>query len=454
MKKKFLALILMTICALMLAMPAQAATVSTQYLNTLTGDEFYDKSIPSSGNYGRVAKAPAAAALTVVDDGTGNYVYQMAGNPTTRQAMIVYTYANLDGTSSKIDESFWTKKLQKLTARVKLPSESGETHLFSVTNAWAISVNSDTAGVLLKNGGAYYYDTADKVYKNFIADNTMSTSAWYTIEAVYDRQGTGISMYATVYDSAGTAVGSSGWVHVSSFTNNGFLRTQISTTGYAEGENVFIDDVSLYHLATTTVTCDSQNIAADFSSASFTFSEALDVATLTKDNVILSAENPTLDVSEKYDITYADGTLTLSFDELPYNEKYTITLTKNVSAAGDIFGLPQEIKIPFATPEDPLKESLDSVVFAAADGSVTASLTLANTSSRDREYMFVITSWNADNECVDIKNYYGNIEAGDSENLTLPAVAFEDSGSVIRLSLLDNWYSIIPVGDAVTYQLP
>ncbi len=454
MKNKFLIFTLM-LCLLMLASPVYAETVETQFGETFTADEFYNIEIPSSGSYGTIAKVPSSAKLTVVDDGTGNFVYQMGGSTVT-QAMIIYTYYSSDGSLSQ-------SRYQKMTARIMLPSKTGRTHLFAMERGWGVAVNTDTAGVVLENGGAYYYDAPSGEYVNFIPDNTMSVGEWYTVEAIFDftacsKDAGDIVMYGTVTDDEGNVLGTSGRVHVSnqkSYNDNAlmtYIRSQIRFSGYAEGENVFIDDLKLFKLAVTPITCTPGEITEE--SASFTFSEALDPDTVTKENIRLTAENPALDVSDKYEIEYADGTLTLNFDELPYGEAYNITITTDVRAEGDAFGLPAEIVLPFTTPVDPLASATGTADFIVGDGSVVAKVTLNNTALRSREYMLVVTSWNSDNVCVDIKNVSGTLAPEDTEEITLPAVTTDGSGSIIRLSLLDNWYSITPIGDVAIEQLP
>ncbi len=458
MKKNKFLLLLVALFVLTAAIPAQAGTVSTQYLNTLTGDQHADGGIPTSGSYVRLART-ANTALTVVDDGTGNNVYQYTGDPTATGAMSIHTYCN--ATENGYGDGFFTKSpLQKFTVRVNFSSTSGETHFFAMTKAWPVELCTDTSGVLIKNGGAYYYDVANGDYVSFIEDGTMSADTWYTVEAIFDLREAAIMMNASVYDADGYHVGGSDWQHVSNLGRLGnganFTRTQIRFSGYQATDNVLIDDIAMYKLTLddTAVTCTDFAVAQDYSSASLTFSDELEAGLITKDNVTLSCANPNFDVSDKYEVSYANGVVTLTLDSLPYSEDFTITVTTKVRPAGDIFGIPEAITKTFTTPEDPFKTALENLSFASSGNEVVATTTLDNSiSTSRREYMFVVTSWNNSNECVAIRNLHGFVEGGQSPNITLPAVPFEGEGSRVYVSLLDNWYNLIPVGDARVFQL-
>ena len=71
----------------------------------------------------------------------------------------------------------------------------------------------------------------------------------------------------------------------------------------------------------------------------------------------------------------------------------------------------------------------------------------------DRDYMFVITSWNTKNECVAIRALTGFIAAGETDDVELPAVPFKNEGDTIRISLVNNWLDMTPIGDALEYTL-
>lgn len=470
MKKNSFLLLLVIIFVFTAAFSVQAATVSTQFLNTLTGDEYIDKEFQTSGAYGRVGKT-SGTSLEVVKDGDSNYAFRLSDGASDEQQMVIYTFTNQAGTSYSGGEAFVKAPFQRITARIKLSSVEGETQLFAMSKSFSknsLPKCSDTAGVYLKNGGAYYYDYASGQLVSFIDDGTLLEDIWYTVDVIFDVSVSGvIKMSAEVLDEDGISLGRSPMTQVSNLTwyntsgkGQRYTRTYIINSGYAEGEYALIDDIMLFTLENTPVTCTSQEIAEDYSTARFTFSEALIADTVTKENVLFEAVGTQLDLSDLYDVSYADGILTIELGELPYNQEFKVIITTNVGVEGDILGLSDEVVATFTTPVDPLEDSKASIAFTASDdgeitagGNVVVSMTLNNTSSKKREYMLIATSWNLRNECVAITNIHGFIDAGDEELLVLPEIEFQDSESVIRVSLVDNWFNLIPIGDVITYEL-
>lgn len=481
MKKTVSLLIAMLMIASMGIIPTFASTTETE-LYSGKEEALSEGALTAtavSGNFVGTNFEPNDAVLAEVTSGIGVQVKKdESGN----------VYFELDGYNTRTDnyhshklyiydynEASNSTKLKKYSALVSLPeTEVGTTNLFGQQSnqhgdATMFNIKANNGfGVQLKNGGAYYYDKATASYVNFVADGTMQANKYYRVEAIMDiRSRTAHTitapyyMRAFVYDGD-TLLGSTDWVYPADESYRWYLTgraTIIDAYGYSEGSKVLIDEFKGYKVEITPITCTSQVVADDYSSATFTFSEELEVGTVTKENVLLKAANAALDVSDKYEIDYAGGVLTLTFSDLPPSETFNIVLTKDVCAASDGFGLTEEIQISFTTPADSFADSLSTVAFNPVDGEeivagseVVASITLSNTTNRAREYLLLATSWNSENECVDIESVYGFIEPGDTENLTIPAVTFQDAESVIRVSLLDNWYNTAPVGTVVTYQ--
>ena len=67
--------------------------------------------------------------------------------------------------------------------------------------------------------------------------------------------------------------------------------------------------------------------------------------------------------------------------------------------------------------------------------------------------MFVVTSWNTKNECVAIRAIIGNIAAGEDDVVELPAVPCKNNGDTVRISLVDNWKNMTPIGDGAEFTL-
>ncbi|MBQ4516331.1 MAG: hypothetical protein II978_06045 [Clostridia bacterium] len=420
-------------------------------------DPGYGGTVKTVGNNFKTANG-----VMVRKDESGNKYFELAADTKPMTSSGVHYYEHKLGivSSTTANETF-----KKFTAKVKLPSvaESGETYVFAQQDQQQMGADTTRAvkcfGVKLTAGQAQYYDRAKETYVNFLNEGvTMNTDEWYTIEAYMDARAAATEgktyMNATVYDEAGNVIGESDWQYVQSGKGRWtkvWWSTQVTAVGYAEGSKVLVDEFKEYVVDIEELTCTSQVLAADFSSATFTFSAELNTETITKENIIFTAANPNLDVTDKYEINYADGVMTITFDNLPYGENYNLTLTSKICSTSDDFGLAETVEIPFATPVDPLAASLSTVNFAAAEGSVEASITLSNPSAKPREYLLLATSWNGDNECVEIKSVYGVIAAGATENITIGTVAFEDADSIVRVSLLDNWKNIAPIGSVVTY---
>ncbi|MBR5157111.1 MAG: hypothetical protein IKW59_05020 [Clostridia bacterium] len=419
----------------------------------------YGGSVKPVGNNFKTANG-----VVVRKDDNGNKYFELAADTKNIVSGGVNYYEHklgiVSGPTATANETF-----KKFTAKVKLPSveASGSVYVFAQTDQTTVGPDTSRAlmcfGVRLTAGQAQYYDKAKATYVNFLNEGvTMNADEWYTIEAYMDARAAESEsktyMDATIYDEAGNVIGRSDWQYVQAGKGRWakvWWSTVITAAGYAEGTKVLVDEFKEYVVDIEELTCTSQVLADDFSSATFTFSADLNTDTITKENIIFTAENPNLDVTDKYEIDYTDGVMTITFDNLPYGENYNLTLTSKICSTSDDFGLAEVVEIPFATPVDPLAASLSTVDFAAAEGSVTASITLSKPSAKAREYLLLATSWNGDNECVEIKSVYGVIAAGATENITIGTVAFEDADSIVRVSLLDNWKNIAPIGSVVIY---
>jgi len=467
MKNKILTL-LVAVMILVLAIPAQAATVSTPFLSTMDGEKYYNADIPTSGSYGRIART-SATDLKVIKEADGNYAFKLADGFSAKQSMIVYTYTNEAGTGYQGGDAFVSSPYVSMKAKIKFTNTSGRTQLFALSKSFSKTLPSnvtDTAGVYLENGGASYYDFENSTLVNFIEEGTLETGKWYTVEAVFEMVEDGnTKMAAIVYDEDGYVIGKSPLKKVTSLTwystskaGTRYTRTYIMNTGYPAGDYTLIDDVSLYTLEISPVICNSQEIAEDCSYAEFEFSDELDVDTVNKGNVILEAVGSELDTSEMYEVSYDNGVLRVDFENLPFTQAFKLTITTNVGIAGDVFGISEPVEVEFVSPEDPLNLALDTVKFNNGDDikagdDVVVSMTIDNTTKVKREYMLLVTSWNSKNECIAIRNCHGFLEPGQDTTLSAPAVKFADEESIIRVSLVDNWFNLVPVGDAVTFEL-
>lgn len=444
-------------------------TVCTVSEEDLTEDVALATKPEVEPGYGGTVKAvnnnfKTANGVMVRKDENGNKYFELAADTKPINSSGVSYHEHklgiISGSGATANETF-----KKFTAKVKLPSveAGGATHVFAQQDQQYMGQDTMRAingfGVKLTAGQAQYYDKDKATYVNFLNEGvTMNADEWYTIEAYMDARAAVTEgktyMNATVYDEAGNIIGKSDWQYVQAGKGRWtkvWWSTQITAVSYAEGSKVLVDEFKEYVVDIEELTCTSQTLAEDFSSATFTFSAELNTETITKENIIFTAANPNLDVTDKYEIDYTDGVMTITFDNLPYGENYNLTLTSKICSTSDDFGLAEEVVIPFATPVDPLAASLSTVNFAAAEGSVTAGITLSNPSAKAREYLLLATSWNGEDECVEIKSVYGVIAAGATENITIGTVAFEDADSIVRVSLLDNWKNIAPIGSVVTY---
>ena len=449
--------LLIVLFVLVASLPVQAATLH-QYTTTLTGDELYGQDIPTSGSYGIVgAYLPSSGSLGVVEDTDDNYVYQYtSATADAKEAMVVYTYSN-----KAADNNALKNLMQKMTARVKFSSVSGQVQFFTLSKAWNLQTTTDTGGVLIRNGGAYHYDMGEKNYVSFIENGTLKADTWYTVEVIYDFTGTGNYMTAAVYDENGMLIGTQEMTYVSDFGRFSaalpHLRALINFNNIPEDETVLVDDVALYGIEDyAAVTCTDVAYDEENKKVVFTFDSDIDTALIGKGNVCIKPSNPALDVAGKYSVAIADDTISVDVSGLPYAETFI------VSVAGT--AITEQAGYTVTTPEDPFESAVTDVAFADENGeeisagdNVVATVTLENASNVDKDYIFVVTSWNSKDECVAIRALSGNIEVGkgiDEEyTVTLPAVPLKDAGSIIRISLVDDWFNMTPIGDVITFEL-
>ena len=166
--RKILSLLIALFLFATASLSVQADATLTQYLSTFTGDEFYGVNVPTSGSYGTLGTNAPAGSLTVIEEEDSNKAYQYSGGATTKHSLAVYTY------SSKAAENTLTNAVyQKMSARVKFSSTLAQTHLFTLAKAWNLSTTVDTGGVVIKNGGAYYYDMNNHAYVAFVEDGSL-----------------------------------------------------------------------------------------------------------------------------------------------------------------------------------------------------------------------------------------------------------------------------------------
>ncbi len=455
MKKRFLPL-LIALFVLAAALPAQADATLTQYLSTFTGDEFYGLDVPTSGSYGTLGTNAPSGSLTVIAEEDSNKAYQYSGGATTKHSLVVYTYSNKAAENVLTDAVY-----QKMTARVKFSSTLAQTQLFTLARAWNLSTTTDTGGVVIKNGGAYYYDMGKEEYVSFVEDGALSVDTWYTVELIYDFSGTGNYMAASVFDENDAVVDSCTFAYVSEFarynTRNAHLRTHINFSNVPENGTVLVDDIAIYALSEIAlITCTDAVYDEENLKAVFTFDDTIDTTLFTESNIKVVPENPALDVAGLYDVSIVDDTVTVDMSGMPYAEKFTVV------ASG--YALTENAECEVVTPEDPFEGAVTNVAFAdengeeiAAGDNVVATVTLENASNVDKDYIFVVTSWNSKDECVAIRALSGNIEVGkgvdEDYTVTLPAVPLQDEGSIIRISLVDDWFNMTPIGDVITFDL-
>ncbi len=448
--------LLIALFVLAAALPVHADATLTQYLSTFTGDEFYGSDVPTSGSYGTLGTNAPAGSLTVIAEEDSNKAYQYSGGATTKHSLVVYTY------SSKAAENTLTNAVyQKMTARVKFSSTLAQTHLFTLSKAWNLSTTTDTGGVVIKNGGAYYYDMDSEAYVSFVDDGTLSVDTWYTVEIIYDFSGTGNYMAASVYDENGVVIDSCAFTYVSEFARysakNAHLRTHINFSNVPEDGTILVDDIAIYALSEmATITCTEAVYDEENLKAVFTFDDTIDTTLFTKSNIKVVPENPALDVTGLYKVSIKDNTVTVDMSGMPYAEKFTVV------ASG--YALTENAECEVTTPEDPFEGAVTDVAFAdengkeiAAGDSVVATVTMENASNVNKDYIFVVTSWNSKDECVAIRALSGNIEVGEGIDedytVTLPAVPLKDAGSIIRISLVNDWFNMTPIGDVITFEL-
>lgn len=456
MKKRFLPL-LIAVFVLMTAVTAHAAVKIEQYNTTLTGDEsvgveLKEISSAAKNSYGRVGITPKSV-VTVEDDGTGNYAYKVTGGQAqAKQQMAFNLYGDITGT--KADGFLASNKnsgYHKMTARVYLSSLTGTVQLFDMNRAFNSALNSDTAGVYFFLGGAQYYDASTSMREYFIEPGTLQADKWYTVEAIYDVSVTQeVYMKASVYDENGMIMGTSPMAKVSTLKwysgTVRYMRAFLSATDLGADDYVLFDDIAVYRLdSIPEVSAPTAEYDEENGVVKFTFADDVDTGIITESNVKISASNPALDLTDKYTIAVEGDTVSVDVSKLPYSETFT------VSMLGWAINGTSEIEV--TTPEDPFENAVVGASYVEEDDSVVAIVDIANTSAIDRDYMFVITSWNTKNECVAIRALTGFIAAGETDDVELPAVPFKNEGDTIRISLVDNWLNMTPIGDALEYTL-
>ncbi len=379
-------------------------------------------------------------------------------------------------------------KIKRFSAKVCLPeTEKGETNLFAQStskkgddgNHLYNTKALNSFGVQLKKGGAYYYDVDTAKYVRFIPDGTMVADKYYRVDAIMDARSMGndqkVYMRAFIYDGE-ELVGESGWVYsYKSSTIN--CTTIIDAYNYSAGNTVLIDEFKIYrvdNIPTYTVTNENgENFTeggvlpmSNYPTLTFTYSNPIPVAAVNSDNIKLCQDGIEL-LADMYTVSAgeedANGnttSFTVTMSDLSPETAYAIRLMAALSdyneSAASYAGIPADCGLykdyAFISPTDPFIDAISSVVFTENEGKVSATTTISNTMLVDREYMFIITSWNKDLECVAIKNVYGTLAAGASAEVNLPEVAFEDAESTVCVYLVDNWYDMKPIGDPKVYK--
>ena len=385
--------------------------------------------------------------------------------------------------------------VKRFTARIKLPetaSTNAKTTLFGQSDkANDNYVNNDKNHIIIfKNGGAYYYDsdaTTPKDVSFLNEGESIAAEKWYKVEAILDarKASTGkVYMNGFVYDEAeAKCIGTTGWqvLAVTAPTQGKVSNwsTAIAAYGYDKGDVVLIDEFKAYEISglpTYEVINEAGESVAEGAilpmsnnpTLTFTYSNPIPVAAVNNDSIKLcqngeelSADMCTVAAGE----TDANGnttsfTVTMSdlSPETPYAIRLMAALSDYNESSASFAGVPADCGLykdfAFISPKDPFVEAVNSIVFAENEGKVSAATTISNTMLVDREYMFIITSWNKDLECVAIKNVYGTLAAGASADITLPEVAFEDEESTVCVYLVDNWYDMKPIGEPKVYQRP
>lgn len=194
------------------------------------------------GNYYKTA-----TGVMVRDDGTGNKYFELAADTVPNNTW----YEHKLSLSKTISDS---NTLKRFTAKIKLPSLTGSTYVFSQKRSWGLAGTTrilDGFGVRLVAGEALYYDAATKAFVNFLDDEkSIEANKWYTIEAVMDARATNLYMNAFVYDDAGELIGNSAWQHVGTTpTSAGWRESIITAAGYELESKVLVDNFKEYVLS-------------------------------------------------------------------------------------------------------------------------------------------------------------------------------------------------------------
>lgn len=429
-------------------------------------DAIADGSLTTTACYGYYAKYSKGFDVLVApeSDGSTNKIFKINGSCEVNNgsSLVALRPVSLSTQST----------LNKFTSKIMLPSvddADAMTGVHQPHKAWgASSPNYSGYGVFLTGGGAMYYDYASSSMVNFIAPGTMSANKWYRVESIMDTsEGTNSSATSKVYMNAfvyaadtNELIGTSGWQYVSNYelpdsSAKCYRNILIQAWRFDEGSYVFADDFNLYSVNDyNTISCVTAEYNENNTEVVFTFSEDIENGVITASNVCVLPDNPSLKVDGKYSVTILGNTVSVDLSNFPYNESFTVQIASYI--------MDSVAECEGATPEDPFENAVTSVDFAPesagetadiiAGDNVIATVNLINESNEAKEYMIIVTSWNSNNECVAIRNVCGTIEIGEDDAVILPAVPFEDEGSIIRVSLVDNWYNLIPVGDAVTFE--
>lgn len=385
--------------------------------------------------------------------------------------------------------------VKRFTARIKLPetsSTNAKTTVFGQSDKPADNyVNSDKNHIIiLKNGGAYYYDSDAETPKDvsFLNEGeSIEAEKWYKVEAVLDARNasTGkVYMNGFVYDEeAGECIGTSGWqvLSVTAPTQGKVSNwsTAIAAYGYDKGDSVLIDEFKAYEITNLPTYQVTNEAGADFTEGetlpmsnnptlTFTYSNPIPADKINADNIKLCQDGAELAAdmcsvsAGEPDANGNTTSFTVTMNNLSPEKAYAIRIMAAVSdyneSSESYAGVPADCGLykdySFVAPTDPFATALNTLEFAENEGQVGATLTMTNSMLIKREYMFIITSWNKDLECVAIKNVHGYLEPGQTENITLPEVAFEDAESTVCVYLVDNWYDMNPIGEPKVHQRP
>ena len=383
--------------------------------------------------------------------------------------------------------------VKRFTVRINLPetsNTSAKTTVFGQSDkANDNYVNAHANQIIIfKNGGAYYYDSDAATPKDvsFLNEGeAIVPEKWYKVEAILDarKASTGkVYMNGFVYDEAADkCIGTTGWqvINVAAPAQGKLSNwaTDITAYGYDKGDVVLIDEFKAYEITDIPTYSVTDETGAAFTEGgllpmsnnpvlTFTYSNPIPAAAVNNDNIKLCYNGTELSAdmcavaAGETDANGNTTSFTVTMSDLSPETEYAVRLMAAVAdyneTAASFAGVPADCGLykdfAFVSPKDPFVDAVNALVFAENEGKVSASTIISNTTLAEREYMFIITSWNKDLECIAIKNVYGTLAAGTSAEVTLPEVTFADEESTVCVYLVDNWYDMKPIGEPKVYK--